>query len=63
MTNVTGLGDFQRIKSEADEVEIAGNKIKVMGLDDLIRAKEVMGRDKDKLAVRELKAIRAKKTS
>jgi hypothetical protein len=32
----------------------------VIGLDDLIRAKETLGREKDRAAAQQLRAIRAK---
>lgn len=59
--NITGLGDFEYVRSNAEEILINGNKILVMSLDNLIRAKEAMNREKDRLAVKELKAIQAKK--
>ncbi len=37
-----------------------GRACHVISLDDLIRAKETLGREKDLLAVKELRAIRAK---
>lgn len=62
LSNITGLGDFQTVRSHAEEVEIDGNKIWVMSLDDLISAKSTMNRDKDRLALKELLAIKAKKS-
>jgi hypothetical protein len=41
-------------------VELFGRRCRVMSLDDLIQAKEALGREKDLLAVKELKAIREK---
>jgi predicted nucleotidyltransferase len=42
------------------EVELFGRRCRVISLDDLIRAKEALGREKDLLAVKELKALREK---
>jgi len=63
LSAITGLGDFQVVRSNAEEVAINGNKIFVMSLSDLIQAKEAMNREKDRLAVKELRAIQAKKKS
>jgi hypothetical protein len=60
---VSGVGDLQRLFLGAETIEIKGEKIKVMGLSDLIKAKQSLGRDKDKLAAMELLAIQAKKKS
>ncbi len=42
------------------EVELFGRRCRVMSLDDLILAKETLGRDKDIQAVLQLRAIREK---
>ena len=61
LSSITGLGDFEYVRSNADEIVLNGNKVLVMSLDNLIRAKEAMNREKDRLAVKELRAIQAKK--
>jgi hypothetical protein len=61
LSSITGLGDFEYVRSNADEITLNGNKILVMNLENLIRAKEAMNREKDRLAIKELKAIQAKK--
>jgi len=61
ISSITGVGDFARVESQAETVMIDGHAIKIISLEDLIRAKESLGRDKDKLAAMELKAILAKK--
>jgi predicted nucleotidyltransferase len=58
--SVLGVGDFQRVRKHAIEVDLFGHRCRVMSLDDLIMAKEALGRDKDILAVKELRAIVAK---
>lgn len=61
LTSVLGVGDFYRLRVNADELEIDGRSYRVISLDDLITAKEAMGREKDLLTVKELRAIAAKR--
>jgi predicted nucleotidyltransferase len=58
--SITGVGDFASVRANAIEVELFGRRCRVMSLDDLIRAKEAIGRDKDVQAVIQLRAIREK---
>jgi predicted nucleotidyltransferase len=60
---VLGLGDFARLKTKAEIFEIGGRKCRLIALEDLIQAKEAMGREKDLLAAKELKAIAAKRSA
>jgi len=62
LSSVLGLGDFERIKAEAENFEIGESVCKLIGVQDLIQAKEALGREKDLLAVKELRAIVAKRT-
>lgn len=59
--NVLGVGDYQRLRQNALEVSLFGRKCFVISLADLIAAKEAMGREKDLLTAKELKAIMAKR--
>jgi predicted nucleotidyltransferase len=61
LSSVLGLGDFERLKANAEPFVTGGRNCRLIGLEDLIAAKEVMGRDKDKLAAKELRAIAAKR--
>ena len=61
LSTILGVGDFARLKQAAEVFEIDGRVYHVISLDDLIVAKEAMGRDKDLLAVKELRAIAAKR--
>lgn len=61
ISTVTGLGDFERLKTHAETFQIASKTCRLISIEDLIHAKEAMGRDKDMLAARELKAIAAKR--
>jgi predicted nucleotidyltransferase len=60
LSNVLGVGDFGRVRENAVEVELFGRRCRVISLDDLIRAKEALTRDKDYQTVVQLRAIRQK---
>ena len=55
---ITGVGGFDRVASQAVEIELFGRRVRAICLDDLIAAKEALGRDKDLIAAKELRAIR-----
>ena len=57
---ITGVGDYARVMRDAVEVELFGRRVRAISLDDLITAKEALGRDKDLIAAKELRAIREK---
>jgi hypothetical protein len=57
LSSITGVGDFARVAACAIEVELFGHLVRVICIEDLIAAKEAMGREKDLLAVKELRAI------
>jgi Predicted nucleotidyltransferase len=61
LSTVAGVGDFERLKEQAIEVPLFGRRCRVISLEDLIRAKEAVGREKDLLAAKELRAIAAKR--
>jgi predicted nucleotidyltransferase len=61
LTSVLGVGDFHRLKAGADIFEIGGRRYQVISLQDLILAKEAMGRERDVLTAKELRAISAKR--
>lgn len=66
ITSVLGVGDFARLKERTIKIPLYGRMILLISLEDLIVAKEAVGREKDLLAVKELRAIaamRAKKKS
>lgn len=60
LSSIRGVGDFQRVREQSEEIELFGRRCRVISLDDLIRAKEALGREKDLLAAKELQAIREK---
>lgn len=55
--NVLGIGDYGRLAKNAVEIPLFGHRCRVISMDDLIKAKEAMGREKDLLTVKELRAI------
>jgi hypothetical protein len=54
---VLGLGDFDEVARHSTEVEVPAGKCRVLDLEALIRAKEAMGRDHDRITVMQLKEI------
>jgi len=57
MSAITGVGEYERVAANAIEVELFGRGVRVIAIEDLIAAKEALGREKDLLAVKELRAI------
>lgn len=60
LSSILGVGDFERVHAQSTEVELFGRRCRVISLQDLIRAKEALGREKDMLAAKELRAINEK---
>ncbi len=56
--SITGVGEFERVRSRSVEVELYGRSLRVIAVDDLIDAKEALGRGKDLLVAKELRAVR-----
>ena len=61
ITSVLGVGDFARLRERALRAEVFGVSCAVISLEDLIAAKEALGREKDLLTAKELRAIAAKR--
>ena len=51
--SITGVGDFERVARDAVEFDLFGHRIRAISLDDLITAKEALGRDKDLIVAKE----------
>lgn len=60
-SNVLGIGDYAQLRRSADVISFFGRRCPIISLEDLITAKEAVGREKDLLAVKELRAIAAKR--
>ncbi len=58
ISEVTGVGGFDGVKKESVTIRLAKGTCRILGIDALIRAKEALGRPRDKEAVLQLKAIR-----
>lgn len=61
LSTILGVGDFSRLCATAEITEVDGRRYRLMALPDLIRAKEAVGREKDLLVAKELRAIAAKR--
>lgn len=57
LTEVTGVGGFDRIKARAQTVRIGAKEVRMIALQDLITAKESLARDKDLSSAKELRII------
>jgi len=58
LSEIRGLGNFDEVLKHSVVAELPFGECRVLDIDALIRAKEAMNRDHDKLAVTQLKAIR-----
>jgi len=61
LSSILGVGDYERLRRQAIEMPLFGRTYAVISIEDLIIAKEAIGREKDLLAVKELRAIAAKR--
>lgn len=55
---VMGVGDFDHVWHHSVEIELPFGRCRMLELDALIRAKEAMNRDHDRITVLQLKEIR-----
>jgi hypothetical protein len=60
--DIKGVGEFEAVRAVSIEIQLFGRPCRVLSVDGLIRAKEAMGRDKDLIAVKELRAIQETRT-
>lgn len=58
---IKGIGSFERVRDASVEIDLFGHRCRVISIGGLIQAKEALGREKDMLAVKELRAIVEKK--
>ena len=54
---VLGVGDFDTVLSNSVEVELPVGQCRIIDIQTLIRAKEAMNRDHDRITVKHLKEI------
>ena len=62
LSSILGVGDFDRLAAQAEIFQVDGRSYRFISLADLITAKEAVGREKDLLALKELRAIATKRT-
>ena len=55
--SIAGIGAYEQVRERAVEVDLFGRRVRVIAVEDLIKSKQTLGRDKDLLAVKELLAI------
>jgi hypothetical protein len=58
LSSILGVGDFETVKAHSIELALPMGPCRILSLDTLIKAKEAMGRQRDKEAVLQLKALR-----
>lgn len=58
LSEVLGVGHFDHVLSRSVELELPFGHCRVLDLDALIRAKEAMNRDHDRVTVRQLREIK-----
>lgn len=58
--SIKGVGEFEQVRAASIEVELFGRRCRVISIDALIQAKQAMGREKDMIAAKELRAIAEK---
>ena len=54
---VLGVGGYDQVLAQSIEVQLAGGPCRILGIDGLMRAKQAMGRDKDRETILQLRAI------
>jgi hypothetical protein len=59
--SILGIGGYEELRKNAVKISLFGRDCLVISLDDLIKAKEALGRERDLLAAKELRAIAAKR--
>ena len=60
LAEVLGVGDFESVWRHSLELELPVGKCRILDIDALIRAKEAMNRDHDRITARQLREIRSR---
>ena len=58
LSNVLGVGDFETVLKQSIELELPFGNCRILDLEALIRAKETMNRDHDRITVKQLREIK-----
>jgi hypothetical protein len=61
LSEVLGVGSYEEVLKNSVVAELVFGDCRVLDLEALIRAKEAMGRDHDRITVKQLKAIQERK--
>ena len=61
LSQVKGIGDFDTVLKNSVEVDLPFGQCRILDLDALIRAKEAMDRDHDRMALRQLREIKKRR--
>lgn len=59
ISSVSGVGDFKRIESKAISAPLFNKTCRIISIEDLISAKQYMGRPKDLATIQELNVIKS----
>jgi hypothetical protein len=62
LSEILGVGDFDEVLRGSIEIELPSGKCRLLNMDPLIRAKEAMNREHDRITVKHLKEIKRRKT-
>lgn len=60
LKEVSVVGDYKKLRNNANTVKLFGHECRVISLDDLIAVKKSMSRPKDKTVLDELLIVRQK---
>ena len=58
LSEVLGVGNFDEVSRHSVEVELPGGRCRILNIEALIRAKQAMNRDHDKITVKHLQKIK-----
>lgn len=63
LSEVRGIGDFDAVVEQSVEVNLPFGPCRILDIEGLIRAKEAMNRDHDRITVRQLREIKRRQQS
>ena len=58
---ILGVGGYDAVLAQSVEIELPGGPCRILAIDALVRAKQAMGRDKDRETNLQLRAIQERK--
>jgi predicted nucleotidyltransferase len=61
LREVTGVGGYDEVAKHTTTVDIGGQHVRILDLDTLIQAKTAAGRDKDRIGVMHLEAVKKRR--